>query len=103
TVFWGSLRCCSFLPLEVSQTCSQLIHTCVVVVVASWLETRNQLQKRQEKNEFKFQLRPKNFLDGKNATRVSTLKRRHVSKRFHATQTAPIWNYSDQQTSLVIV
>ena len=29
------------------------------------LETRNQLRKRQEKNEFYFQLRQKNFLDWK--------------------------------------
>jgi hypothetical protein len=42
-----------------------------VVVLASGLETRNQLRKRQEKNEFYFQLRQKNFLDWKNEARVS--------------------------------
>jgi hypothetical protein len=36
-----------------------------VVVLASGLETRNQLRKRQEKNEFYFQFHQKNFLDGK--------------------------------------
>jgi hypothetical protein len=60
-----SFSCSSLLLPEVSQTCSQLIHTRFVVVLASWLETRNQLQKRQEKNEFNFQLRQKNFLDWK--------------------------------------
>jgi hypothetical protein len=50
---------------EISQTCSQLIHTRFVVVLASGLETRNPLRKRQEKNEFYFQLRQKNFLDWK--------------------------------------
>jgi hypothetical protein len=50
---------------EVSQTCSQLIHTRFVAALASGLETRNQLRKRQEKNEFKFRLRQKIFLTGK--------------------------------------
>ena len=58
-----SFRCRSFLLSEISQTCSQLIHTRFVAALASGLETRNQLRKRQEKNEFNFQLRPKNFLD----------------------------------------
>jgi hypothetical protein len=48
---------------DVSQTCSQLIHTCFVAALASGLETRNQLRKRQEKNEFNFQLRQKISLD----------------------------------------
>jgi hypothetical protein len=52
----------------------------VAVVLASWLETRNQLEKRQEKNEFYFQFSKKNSLDGKNEGRVSMLKRRHVEK-----------------------
>ena len=60
-----SFRCCSFLPSEIFQTCSQLIHTRFAVVLASGLETRNQLRKRQEKNEFYFQFWQKNFLDGK--------------------------------------
>jgi hypothetical protein len=46
-------------------TCSQLIHTRFVAALASGLETRNQLRKRQEKNEFYFRLRPKKFLTGK--------------------------------------
>jgi hypothetical protein len=45
---------CPFSLPEVSQTCSQLIHTRFVVVLASGLESRNQLRKRQEKNEFYF-------------------------------------------------
>jgi hypothetical protein len=40
---------------EVSQTCSQLIHTPFMAALARRLETRNQLRKRQEKNEFNFQ------------------------------------------------
>jgi hypothetical protein len=47
----------------VFQTCSQLIHTRFVAALASGLETRNQLRKRQEKNEFNFRLRQKVFLD----------------------------------------
>ena len=76
-----SFSCSSLLLPEVSQTCSQLIHTRFVVVLASWLETRNQLQKRQEKNEFNFQLRQKNFLDWKNEARVSMLKRKHCVEK----------------------
>jgi hypothetical protein len=34
-----------------------------IPALASGLETRNQLQKRQEKNEFNFSLPIKNFLD----------------------------------------
>jgi hypothetical protein len=34
-----------------------------VAALASGLETRNQLRKRQEKNEFNFQLRQKISLD----------------------------------------
>jgi hypothetical protein len=48
--FW----CCSFLPMKVSQKCSQLIHIRFVPVLASGLETRNRSQNRQEKNEFYF-------------------------------------------------
>jgi hypothetical protein len=60
-----SFRCCSLSLPEVSQTCSQLIHTRLVVVLASGLETRNPLRKRQEKNEFNFRLPQKNFLTEK--------------------------------------
>jgi hypothetical protein len=35
------------------------------IVLASGLEIRNQLRKQQEKNEFNFQFRQKNFLDAK--------------------------------------
>src|SRR5882757_5305066 len=59
----GSFPCCSFLLPGVSQTCSQLIHTRFLAALASGLETRNQLRKRQEKNEFNFQLRQKISLD----------------------------------------
>src|SRR4029453_8187629 len=70
SVLSRSFRCCSFSLPEVSQTCSQLIHTRFVVVLASGLETRNQLRKRQEKNEFYFRLRQKILLDWKNEARV---------------------------------
>ena len=55
--------CCSLSLPDVSQTCSQLIHTRFVAALASGLETRNQLRKRQEKNEFNFRLRQKISLD----------------------------------------
>ena len=58
-----SFQWSSSLLSEISQTCSQLIHRRFVAALASGLETRNQLRKRQEKNEFYFQLHPKNFLD----------------------------------------
>jgi hypothetical protein len=51
-----------------------------VVVLASWLETRNRLQKRQEKNEFNFSITKKNFLDGKNAARADVKMETHVEK-----------------------
>ena len=42
------------------------------------LETRNQLRKRQEKNEFYFQLRQENFLDWENEARVWSRKQETV-------------------------
>jgi hypothetical protein len=76
--FLGSFCCRSFLLPEISQTCSQLIHTRFVVVLASGLETRNQSRKRQEKNEFYFQLHQKNSLDWENEARVSSEKQKTV-------------------------
>jgi hypothetical protein len=49
-----------------------------VAALASGLETRNQLRKRQEKNEFYFRLRQKIFLDWQNEARVSTRKQETV-------------------------
>jgi hypothetical protein len=49
-----------------------------VVALASGLETRNQLRKRQEKNEFYFQFQQKNFLDCENEARVSARKNETV-------------------------
>jgi hypothetical protein len=59
----GSFASRSFLLLKVSQKCSQLIHMRSGFCLASGLETRNRFQNRQEKNEFNFSLRTKNFLD----------------------------------------
>jgi hypothetical protein len=59
----SSLLRCSFLQLEVSQKCSQLIHMRSAAALASGLESRNQLRNRQEKNQLYFQLQPQNFLD----------------------------------------
>jgi hypothetical protein len=53
-VLSGDLECYSFSPVKVSQKCSQLIHMRLAPVLASGLETRNQFQNRQEKNEFYF-------------------------------------------------
>src|SRR5690349_7726477 len=60
-----------FSLVEISQKCSQLIHMRFIPAFASGLEIRNPLQNRQEKNEFYFFGRQKNFLDYKNETRVS--------------------------------
>jgi hypothetical protein len=65
SVLSRSFRCCSFSQSRVSQTCSQLIHTRFEALLASGLETRNQLRKRQEKNEFNFNYSKKIFLTGK--------------------------------------
>jgi len=66
-----------------------------VVVLASGLETRNQLRKRQEKNEFNFQLRQKNSLDGENEARVSDENGNAVSKKFLQAD-AIVRNYRDE-------
>jgi hypothetical protein len=82
-----SFPCCSFSLSEVSQTCSQLIHMRFMAALASGLETRNQLRKRQEKNEFYFRLRQKKFLDWEKEARVFGVKTRNsVSKKFRASQ-----------------
>jgi hypothetical protein len=60
----------SFSLSEISQKCSQLIHTLLLAALASGLESRNQFGKRQEKNEFYFHSRRKFFLDWKNEARV---------------------------------
>jgi len=86
--FWSG----SFLLPEIFQTCSQLIHTCFVVVLASGLETRNQLQKRQEKNEFYFQFREENLLDGENELGVSARKQHTVDLKIIVRQPRPILN-----------
>jgi hypothetical protein len=78
--------CCSSSLPDVSQTCSQLIHTRFMAALASGLETRNQLRKRQEKNEFKFRLRQKNFLDWKNEARVSARKQKHYVEKLSRNQ-----------------
>jgi len=84
-----SFPCCSLSLLEVSQTCSQLIHMRFVAALASGLETRNHLRKRQEKNEFYFRFRQKNFLDWKNQARVSARKQETVCcEKFRASQTS---------------
>jgi uncharacterized protein involved in type VI secretion and phage assembly len=96
-------RCCSFSLLEVSQTCSQLIHTRFVVILASGLETRNQLRKRQEKNEFNFRLRQKNLLDWEKKHACRRENRNRVSKNFAETQTATIRNRPGEEISPLIV
>ena len=92
---------CSLSLPDVFQTCSQLIHTRFVAALASGLETRNQLRKRQEKNEFKFRLRQKNFLDWKNEARVSAEKQKQCVEKFRATQTATIRNHRGEESSLL--
>ena len=97
-----SFPCCSFLLSEVSQTCSQLIHTCFVVFLAGGLETRNQLRKRQEKNEFNFRLGQKIFLTGKMRHACRRENRNSVSKNFREMRTATIRNRRGEQTSSLI-
>ena len=94
--------CWSLSLPDVFQTCSQLIHTRFVAALASGLETRNQLRKRQEKNEFKFRLRQKIFLTGKMKHACRRENRNSVSKNFRATQTATIRNRRGEQSSLLI-
>lgn len=102
-VLWRNFSGCSLLLLELSQTCSQLIHTRVVVVLASWLETRNQLQKRQEKNEFNFEFRQKNFLDRQNEARVSIKTKWYIpffsirSARFGTTRQTSLLTANDPE------
>ena len=69
------------------------------IVLASRLETRNQLRKRQEKNEFNFQFRQKNFLDGQNDARVWSPKRETVVGK---TSRARIQNRREEQNSLLV-
>src|SRR5215203_3699126 len=96
-------RYSSLLVPEISETCSQVIHTRFVVVLASGLETRNQSRKRQEKNEFYFQLREKNFLDGENEARVSSRKQKNTGLEKFREPAALIRSRCKQQTSLIIV
>ena len=93
-----SFLCCSFSLPEVSQTCSQLIHTHFVVVLASGLETRNRLRKRQEKNEFNFQLGQKNFLTEKSSARVC-VNTEIVRRKFRETQISAFGIAAAEQTS----
>jgi hypothetical protein len=95
-VLAGSFRSCSFLLPEISQTCSQLIHTSFMAALASGLETRNQLRKRQEKNEFYFRLRPKKFLDWENEARVSSQNQETVCSKI--SRTSPRDSESPQRT-----
>jgi hypothetical protein len=97
-----SFRRYSFSLPEVFQTCSQLIHTPFVAALASGLETRNQSRKRQEKNEFYFQLRQKNFLDGKKKRAFRPENRSGVSKKFRAGQTATIPDLRGKQMLALI-
>ena len=73
-----------------------------MVVLASGLETRNQLRKRQEKNEFYFQLQQKNFLDGENEARVSSPKREIVHWKDLVSQPGRIRNRRDEQNTLLV-
>ena len=96
--------CCSLSLPDVSQTCSQLIHTRFVAALASGLETRNHLRKRQEKNEFYFRFRPKIFLTGKikHVCRREN-KKQCVAKNFARVKPRRIRNRRDEQTSLLMV
>jgi hypothetical protein len=73
-----------------------------MAALASGLETRNQLRKRQEKNEFYFRLQQKNFLTGKMKQVCRRENRNSVSKKFRASQTAMIRDRRDEQTSMLI-
>jgi hypothetical protein len=101
-VLSGSFPCCSFLLPEASQTCSQLIHMRFVAALASGLETRNQLRNPQEKNEFNFRFRQKDFLDWENE-HAGRRENRNSVKKIRATQTATIQNRRDEQSSPLFV
>ena len=96
-----SFPCCSFLVQEVSQTCSQLIHTRFVAALASGLETRNQSRKRQEKNELIFDYDPKKFLDWENEARVSSQNQETVCSKI--SRTSPRDSESPQRTDFAAI
>jgi hypothetical protein len=75
----------------------------VVAALASGLETRNQLRNPQEKNEFNFRFRQKNFLDWKNEYACRCENRNSASKESRATQIATIRDRRGEKISLLIV
>ena len=95
--------CCSLSLPDVFQTCSQLIHTRFVAALASGLETRNQLRKRQEKNEFNFRLRQKISLTEKMKHACRRKRKKRCVKKFRARQPRRIRNRRDEETLLLIV
>ena len=97
------LPCCSFWLPEVSQTCSQLIHTRFMATLASGLETRNQLRKRQEKNEFNFSITTKKFLDCKKNHACRWENTNSVSKNFRNRNRDGFGNRRDKHIFLLIV
>ena len=60
-----SFPCCSFLLPEVSQTCSQLIHTRFVAALASGLRLEISCESDKKKMNFIFDYEKKIFLTGK--------------------------------------
>jgi hypothetical protein len=64
----------------------------LLVVLASWLETRNPSEKRQEKNEFNFQFREENFLDAENELRVLLGSQHTACWKVFVRQRRPILN-----------
>ena len=65
------------------------------------LETRNQLRKRQEKNEFYFRLRPKKILDWENEARVSSQNQETVCSKI--SRTSPRDSESPQRTDFAAI
>jgi hypothetical protein len=78
------------------------LFTRFVVVLASWLETRNQLRKRQEKNEFNFELQQKKFLTGKRSARLHLKTETVCQKNFARAKPRPFRNPRGEESSVVI-
>ena len=72
-----SSPCCSFLPPEVSQTCSQVIHTRFVAALASGLRLEISYESDKKKMNFIFNYDKKIFLT-ENEARVSSRKQETV-------------------------
>lgn len=97
-----SFPCCSFLLPEISQTCSQLIHTRFLVVLASGLRLEISCESDKKKMNLIFNYDKKFFLTGK----MKRVCRRQTEKPFvgknFVSQSRRIWTRRNEQNSLLV-